>query len=488
MPGPRSRASTWRTDWCPCVLVRALNVRLPDDVRVVAVAEAGPASTRAATRGQGLPLHHRESARIPAPSSAAWSGTSPQRLDVDGMTRAAAMLVGEHDFAAFQASGGDVQTLGPAPAAVPRSYRTRRCRPRSFAIRSTGTGFLRHMVRNIVGTLVDIGKGRWPAEEMARILASRSRHRAGATAPAQGLVLCGSSSEPSNPTATTVGTRRVEPSSEPHEPQNRLKSHPTHVARSAPGVDSARLGGPRTRPADSGRPPAAARRHHHGRQRPMGGRRHLPRVEGHRAGIQSVRDVARNVRAAGPARADALRILGRELEASGGRSEHADDAPARYLRSELSTLLEHNIRFNVVGRIDGLAPDIQVELADAERRTAAQHGACTSTSRSTTAAVPRSSTPRARRSRRASHPNARRSSLRRVPLHRRPARSGPADPHQRRDARQQLPAVADRVRGDLRHRNATGPTSAGAICSRPSWPTRSATGATAASRRRWRPA
>jgi tRNA pseudouridine38-40 synthase len=45
------------------------------------------------------------------------------------------------------------------------------------------------MVRNIVGTLVDIGKGRWPAEEMSAILASRSRHRAGATAPAQGLVL-----------------------------------------------------------------------------------------------------------------------------------------------------------------------------------------------------------------------------------------------------------------------------------------------------------
>jgi tRNA pseudouridine38-40 synthase len=45
------------------------------------------------------------------------------------------------------------------------------------------------MVRNIAGTLVDIGKGRWPADEMAAILASRSRHRAGMTAPAAGLVL-----------------------------------------------------------------------------------------------------------------------------------------------------------------------------------------------------------------------------------------------------------------------------------------------------------
>jgi tRNA pseudouridine38-40 synthase len=53
----------------------------------------------------------------------------------------------------------------------------------------TGTGFLRHMVRNIVGTLVDIGRGRRPVEDMARVLRSGDRAHASATAPPQGLTL-----------------------------------------------------------------------------------------------------------------------------------------------------------------------------------------------------------------------------------------------------------------------------------------------------------
>ena len=95
----------------------------------------------------------------------------PQRLDVAAMQRAAALLVGEHDFAAFQAAGGDVKTSVAAP---PRVRARRRARDAAVpALQVTGTGFLRHMVRNIVGTLVDIGRHRWPPEAMAEILASR---------------------------------------------------------------------------------------------------------------------------------------------------------------------------------------------------------------------------------------------------------------------------------------------------------------------------
>ena len=97
------------------------------------------------------------------------------------------MAVRARIFAAFQAAGGDVQTsvrrllvsrLADQPGA-----------PRYLRYEVVGTGFLRHMVRNIVGTLVDIGRHRWPADEMRAILASRSRQRAGATAPPHGLVL-----------------------------------------------------------------------------------------------------------------------------------------------------------------------------------------------------------------------------------------------------------------------------------------------------------
>jgi tRNA pseudouridine38-40 synthase len=168
-------------------ILRALNVRLPHDVRVMHVADAPPGfDARRDAKGK---LYHYTLAQgaDPGPFVRRVVWHLPQRLDLVAMRHAAALLVGEHDFAAFQATGGDVRTT------------TRRVHisevleqpgtPHYLRYRVSGTGFLRHMVRNIVGTLVDIGKGRWQPEEMAAILASRSRARAGATAPPQGLVL-----------------------------------------------------------------------------------------------------------------------------------------------------------------------------------------------------------------------------------------------------------------------------------------------------------
>lgn len=171
----------------PAVLVRAINVRLPDDVRVVVVREARPGFD--ARREARAKVYQYTIAMGPDPGPfvrrVVWH--VPQRLDVGSMQQAAALLAGEHDFAAFQASGGDVRT------SVRRLLQSRLIdepgTPHYLRYRVVGTGFLRHMVRNIAGTLVDIGKGRWPAEEMAAILASRTRTRAGLTAPAAGLVL-----------------------------------------------------------------------------------------------------------------------------------------------------------------------------------------------------------------------------------------------------------------------------------------------------------
>ncbi len=171
----------------PAVLVRALNVRLPDDVRVTSVVDAPPGfDARRAARAKVYRYTIAQGAD-PGPFVRRLVWHIPQRLDVPAMQRAAVLLLGEHDFAAFQATGGDVRTttrriLESRLADEPGP-------PRYLRYQVTGTGFLRHMVRNIVGTLVDIGKGRWPADEMTAILASRSRHRAGATAPPHGLVL-----------------------------------------------------------------------------------------------------------------------------------------------------------------------------------------------------------------------------------------------------------------------------------------------------------
>ena len=157
----------------------------------------------------------------------------------------------------------------------------------------------------------------------------------------------------------------------------------------------------------------------------------------------------------------------------------------RYLRSELTTLLDNNIRFNVIGRLDGLRPTSAPNCDDAARAHGRQHAACCSTSRSTTAAAPRSSMRRARAM--AAGLSARRRSTKtrfaRVPLHRRPARPRPAHPHERRDARQQLPAVADCLRRDLGDRHAVARLPPPAPARGDRWPTRSATAATAASRR-----
>jgi len=171
----------------PAVLVRALNVRLPADLRVTAVSEA-PAGFHARHDARAKAYHYTIALGAdPAPFVRRVVWHIPHRLDVPAMARAAALLVGEHDFSAFQATGGDVKTS--VRCLLASELTDEAGPPRYVRYRVTGTGFLRHMVRNIVGTLVDIGRHRWPAEAILEILASRTRHRAGATAPPQGLAL-----------------------------------------------------------------------------------------------------------------------------------------------------------------------------------------------------------------------------------------------------------------------------------------------------------
>lgn len=106
-------------------------------------------------------------------------------LKREAMQQAMRSLMGEHDFSAFEGTGS------------PRSHSVRRVLevgmkfPGSDKILLTieANGFLRYMVRNIVGTLVEVGRGKITPEDVADILASRDRARAGATAPPQGLCL-----------------------------------------------------------------------------------------------------------------------------------------------------------------------------------------------------------------------------------------------------------------------------------------------------------
>jgi tRNA pseudouridine38-40 synthase len=200
-------------------LVRALNARLPADVRVLAAAEA-PADFHARIAARAKTYRYRIwNAPVVSPFERRYVWHVPHPLDVDAMAAAARALEGRHDFAAFQATGSpvasttrtlfsvsvqtDPSSTGPSPAGV----NSRPTRPSSAGVNSRpthpsssrplieidlrGDGFLRHMVRNIVGTLVEVGQGRRTPESLAATLASRDRARAGPTAPAAGLVLVG---------------------------------------------------------------------------------------------------------------------------------------------------------------------------------------------------------------------------------------------------------------------------------------------------------
>jgi tRNA pseudouridine38-40 synthase len=110
-----------------------------------------------------------------------------QQLDLEAMKCASAHLVGTHDFAAFQGAGSEVGSTERTIGSI--IWEDGRGDDAPLTIRTQGDGFLRHMIRNIAGTLVEIGIGRWPADRVVEILASRDRSQAGATAPAHGLFL-----------------------------------------------------------------------------------------------------------------------------------------------------------------------------------------------------------------------------------------------------------------------------------------------------------
>ncbi len=179
-------------------LVRALNHKLPADVRVRSVCEM-PSKFHARFDARQKTYRYRVwNATVFSPFQRRFCWHLPGVLDVDAMREAARLVEGTHDFAAFQGQGSEAATTirtvhafrisvrggGPAERGVHRSTDGHRI---DFEI--TGNGFLRHMVRTLVGTLVEVGRGRRTPGSMSKVIASHDRARAGQTAPAHGLFL-----------------------------------------------------------------------------------------------------------------------------------------------------------------------------------------------------------------------------------------------------------------------------------------------------------
>ena len=184
-------------------LLRALNRSLPQSVRVLrveAVGEEFHARHSAVRKSYEYRIFERkvnaaDQERICSPFTAPYVWDCRWVLDVGVMQQAAGLLCGTHDFTSFGASDPELAVreagaAGPNPVKTILVSEVRR-EEGLLRYRVTGSGFLHHMVRNIVGTLVEVGRGSLQAEDVERILAARDRAAAGPTAPAQGLFLVG---------------------------------------------------------------------------------------------------------------------------------------------------------------------------------------------------------------------------------------------------------------------------------------------------------
>jgi tRNA pseudouridine38-40 synthase len=179
----------------PATLMKAINANLPPDVRVAKMSECFP------------DFHPRFSAKHktyvylisrPGPYSVflrRYSWQIPYELNFNRMRKAAELLAGKHDFACFRASGcsskNAVRNIKKISITKTESFDFLEFLFKSELIKISiqADAFLRHMARNIVGTLVEVGRGKITLDAFEDILHSKDRKRSGPTAPAQGLFL-----------------------------------------------------------------------------------------------------------------------------------------------------------------------------------------------------------------------------------------------------------------------------------------------------------
>ena len=165
-------------------LLAAIRRYLPEDIGAIALEEAPPRFHARLSCREKTYVYRIWNSAEPNVFERKWMLAAPQELDLEAMCRAAEALTGEHDFAAFCAN----RHMKKTTARNLKSIEIRRMGG-EIRIALTADGFLYHMVRILVGTLLEVGEGKRAPEDMASVLASRDRMEAGPTAPAQGLTL-----------------------------------------------------------------------------------------------------------------------------------------------------------------------------------------------------------------------------------------------------------------------------------------------------------
>ena len=168
--------------------VRALNDTLPASIRVLEAKEV-PKDFHARKSARRKTYRYRiYRGDICPPYLARYVWHYPYPLDEDAMAEAAKFILGEHDFTSFAAV--DPEKGVEETSNVRKIFSSSWGRDGDeFLYTVEGNGFLHHMVRNLVGTFLLVGKQTWQTSDVARVLAERNRSEAGATAPARGLWL-----------------------------------------------------------------------------------------------------------------------------------------------------------------------------------------------------------------------------------------------------------------------------------------------------------
>jgi tRNA pseudouridine38-40 synthase len=178
----------------PSNLLRALNRTLPPSIRVLYAEHAHPDfHARHSVRSKTYEYRIFRGELCP-PWLARYVYAFNWPLDVEKMQRASALVLGEHDFTSFAATGPDLSTRQSDPetpqSAIRNIFSSSWTEENGLLIyKVCGNGFLHHMVRNLVGTFLDAGRGHIATEAITTTLERRSRSAAGPTAPARGLFL-----------------------------------------------------------------------------------------------------------------------------------------------------------------------------------------------------------------------------------------------------------------------------------------------------------
>lgn len=177
------------------ILKRALNANLPHDIRIIDVIEC-PADFHprhgAKSKTYSYIISHRKDCSV---FLRRYSWQIPYQLNYDSMREAAKYFIGKHDFSSFRASGCSSKSAIRRISNIEISespfieFMTFKLNVPIIKISIEANAFLRHMVRNIVGTLVEVGRGKISPLKMLDILKSKNRDFAGPTAPACGLFL-----------------------------------------------------------------------------------------------------------------------------------------------------------------------------------------------------------------------------------------------------------------------------------------------------------